>query len=140
MLGISNSQSLTNPPQPSPPPQPAPQVVVAQIRAQGDQAKAQADVQKAQATEQTKQVELAVQQQNSEADRISDENRASMALAGKVVESHADTAQHAISTVQDQLQHSQTLDQADRHKAADMALGQGNGIVQGGSGDQGLEP
>lgn len=130
VLGIQDISEVTTPPQAAAQPAPDPKIVAAQINAQSKQTEAQADLAKTESNNQAKTAIAAGEAINDAATIQSDEKRASMALAGKVVEAHAKTAQHAVSEGLDHVQHTQKLAQADTHHVEDLAAAQQPPIVQ----------
>lgn len=116
-----NPDEITLPPQAPQPPPPPPQVIVAQIKSQDNTNKLNADLQKNRDNNDAQAMEAMQEADDKQADRVSEETRAGLKLAGDAVKAHVAHVGNVVAAAQDHAEHLNELGQADKHHAEDQA-------------------
>lgn len=132
VLSGGDAEEFMMPPQPpdEAPPPPDPKVQAAQIKAEADQAKTQGHLQEKALDHQGKLTEIQAKAAQAEADRMSEDTRAAMQLAGMRLKAGHDAgmkaADHAHESWQNEADRQHERTQSDQDRQHDWAQGQSN--------------
>lgn len=120
-INVEDRGEVTLPEQAAAPPPPDPKVLAAQIKAQSEHEDNQTRLAVAQQNSAASSEKTQIDAEQRAADRNAENQRAGIDALGKASDNRTKLATHASGLAVDHAQHTDKINQADRHKAVDVA-------------------